>query len=92
MLNNNIGLIKITDNFSTIGCTVEIMQKEIQKLTEAIATINNHIDELYGTGSDLRPVTDATADIPNQKCDLEIFNQIVPSEEFLKLADNMFLN
>lgn len=92
MLNNKIGLIEITDDFSTISCNVTTMQEEIQKLTEAIATLNNRIDELYEAQSDLRSVADATTDIPNQKYDLEIFNRIVPSEEFLKLEGNMFLN
>lgn len=91
-MSNNIGLIKITDNFSTMSCNITTMQEEIQKLTEAIATLNNRIDELYGTRSDLRPVADATTDIPNQKYDLEIFNRIVPSEEFLKLEGNIFLD
>ena len=55
--------------------------------------------------SELRPVTDATTENPKQKSDLEIFNWIVPSEEFLILGGigwsddiididktNMFLN
>ena len=92
MSDNNIGLIKITDAFTTVSCNVTTIQEQIQKLTETIATINSRIDELSGAQSDLRPVAGATTDIPNQKYDLEIFNQIVPSEEFLKLADNMFLN
>lgn len=105
MSNTNIGLIRITNDFSTISCNVTTMQEEIQKLTEAIAVLNNRIDELYGTQNDLRPVADATIDIPNQKYDLEIFNQIVPNEDFLIFGDigwsldiinldktNMFLN
>ena len=104
-MSNNIGLIKITDNFSTMSCNVTTMQEEIQKLTEAIATLNSRIDELYETRNDLRPVADATTDTPKQKCDLEIFNQIVPNEDFLIFGDigwsldiinldktNMFLN
>jgi ABC-type transporter Mla subunit MlaD len=42
--------------------------------------------------SELRPATDAKTENPKQKSDLEIFNRIVPSEEFLKLEGNMFLN
>ena len=104
-MSNNIGLIRIADNFSTMSCNVTTMQEEIQKLTEAIATLNNRIDELQGTRSDLRPVADAITDIPNQKYDLEIFNQIIPNEDFLIFGDigwsldimdldktNMFLN
>ena len=55
--------------------------------------------------SELRPATDAKTENPKQKSDLEIFNWIVPSEEFLILGGigwseeiinidthNMFLN
>ena len=91
-MSNNIGLIRIADNFSTMSCNVTTMQEEIQKLTEAIATLNNRIDELYGTRSDLRSVLDANAEKPNQKDDLEIFNRIIPSEDFLKLEGNIFLD
>ena len=42
--------------------------------------------------SQLRPDTDAKTENPNQKSDLEIFDWIVPSDEFLKLESNMFLN
>ena len=42
--------------------------------------------------SDLRPATDAKTENPKQKSDLEIFSWIVPSEDFLKIEDNMFLN
>ena len=42
--------------------------------------------------NDLRSALDAKTENPNQKSDLEIFNRIVPSEEFLKLEGNIFLN
>ena len=42
--------------------------------------------------SDLRSAMDAKTENPNQKGDLENFSWIVPSEEFLKLEGNMFLN
>ena len=42
--------------------------------------------------SDLRSALDAKTENPKQKSDLEIFSWIVPSEEFLKLEGNMFLN
>ena len=41
---------------------------------------------------DLRSALNEKTENPNQKSDLEIFNRIVPSEEFLKLEGNMFLN
>ena len=42
--------------------------------------------------SDLRSAMDAKTENPNQKGDLENFSWIVPSDEFLKLEGNMFLN
>ena len=42
--------------------------------------------------NELRPATDAKTETPKQKSDLEIFSWIVPSDDFLKLEDNMFLN
>lgn len=42
--------------------------------------------------NELRPATDAKTENPNQKSDLEIFSWIVPSDEFLKMEGNMFLN
>jgi predicted nuclease with TOPRIM domain len=42
--------------------------------------------------SDLRSALDVKPENPNQKSDLEIFSWIVPSDEFLKLEGNMFLN
>ena len=41
---------------------------------------------------DLRSAMDAKTENPKQKNDLEIFSWIVPSDEFLKLEGNMFLN
>lgn len=40
---------------------------------------------------ELRSAPDAKTENPNQKSDLEILSAIVPSEDFLKLEDNMFL-
>lgn len=44
------------------------------------------------TLADLRSVLDAKTEKSNQKDDLEIFNRIVPSEDFLKLEGNIFLD
>lgn len=42
--------------------------------------------------SELRPATDAKTENPKQKSDLEIFSWIVPSEDFLKIEGNIFLD
>lgn len=42
--------------------------------------------------SDLRSALDAKTENPKQKSDLEIFNRIEPSDNFLKLEGNIFLD
>lgn len=42
--------------------------------------------------NELRSALDAKPENPKQKSDLEIFSWIVPSDEFLKMEGNMFLN
>lgn len=58
----------------------------------ADASLQCQIDVVNMKLDELRPDTDAKTENPNQKSDLEIFNWIIPSEEFLKLEGNMFLN
>ena len=42
--------------------------------------------------NELRPATDAKTETPKQKSDLEIFSWIVPSDNFLTLEGNIFLD
>ena len=58
----------------------------------ADASLQCQIDVVNMKLSELRPDTDAKTENPNQKSDLEIFDWIIPSEEFLKLEGNMFIN
>ena len=58
----------------------------------ADASLQCQIDVVNMKLDELRPDTDAKTENPNQKSDLEIFDWIIPSEEFLKLEGNMFLN
>ena len=58
----------------------------------ADASLQCQIDVVNTKLSELRPDTDAKTENPNQKSDLEIFDWIIPSEEFLKLEGNMFIN
>ena len=58
----------------------------------ADASLQCQIDVVNMKLDELRPDTGAKTENPNQKSDLEIFNWIIPSEEFLKLEGNMFLN
>ena len=72
------------------------LQNEIDQLTCTItsqeAQLNSRAAAHENSRYELRPDLDAKTEIPNQKSDLEIFNRIVPSEEFLKLEGNMFLD
>lgn len=88
-------LMYITDVVSTVGVTIDEATEAISKLTQLMRDMecaNARIDWLEDRISQLEPAPDAKTENPNQKSDLEIFNRIVPSEEFLKLEGNMFLN
>ena len=58
----------------------------------ADASLQCQIDVVNTKLNELRPDTNAKTENPNQKSDLEIFDWIIPSEEFLKLEGNMFIN
>lgn len=57
-----------------------------------LSEILARLDALEGTLADLRSALDAETENPNQKSDLEISNRIVPSDAFLKLEGNLFLD
>ena len=63
--------------------------RRINALEESVSTLCATTDYLL---NELRPDTAPTTENPNQKDDLEIFNRIVPSEDFLRLEGNMFIN
>ncbi len=88
-------LMYIADAVATIGITTNEATEAISKLAQLMKDMecaNARIDWLEDRISQLEPVPDTKTENPNQKSDLEIFNRIVPSEEFLKLEGNMFLN
>ena len=66
------------------------------EIDKKVKVLDDKVSELHATAMMeidlLRPATDAKTEDPKQKSDLEIFSWIVPSEEFLKLEGNMFLN
>ena len=88
-------LTYIADTVATIGITADEATEAISKLAQLMREMecaNARIDWLEDKISQLESAPDAKTENPNQKSDLEIFNRIVPSEEFLKLEDNMFLS
>jgi hypothetical protein len=88
-------LTYIADAVATIGITTDEATEAVSKLAQLMRDMecaNARIDWLEDRISQLESVPDAKTENPNQKSDLEIFNRIVPSEEFLKLEGNMFLN
>ena len=83
---------KVSEVMMSYGCSIDEMAQSIVKLTEQMKTlssVNARVDEVEKQVSKLRSALDDTPEIPNQKCDLEILNQIVPSEAFLKLENNI---
>ena len=97
-----INTIKLNDitcdlasSIRSIGVTVDQFSESMNQLAELMKSMecaNARIDWLEDKISQLEPAPDAKTENPNQKSDLEIFNRIVPSEEFLKLEGNMFLD
>lgn len=88
-------LTYIADAVATIGITTDEATEAMSKLAQLMRDMecaNARIDWLEDRISQLESVPDAKTENPNQKSDLEIFNRIVPSDEFLKLEGNMFLN
>ena len=88
-------LTYIADAVATIGVTTDEMTEAVSKLAQLMRDMecaNARIDWLEEKLSQLEPVPDAKTENPNQKSDLEIFDRIIPSEGFLKLEGNMFLN
>jgi hypothetical protein len=85
----------IADAVAAIGVTTDEATEAISKLAQLMKDMqcaNARIAWLEDRISQLGSVPDAKTENPNQKSDLEIFNRIVPSEEFLKLEGNMFLD
>lgn len=88
-------LTYIADAVATMGITTDEATEAMSKLAQLMRDMecaNARIDWLEDRLSQLESVPDAKTENPNQKSDLEIFNRIVPSDEFLKLEGNMFLN
>ena len=88
-------LTYIADAVATIGITTDEATEAMSKLAQLMKDMecaNARIDWLTEKLSQLEPVPDAKTENPNQKSDLEIFDRIIPSEGFLKLEGNMFLN
>ena len=86
-------LAAVKDSLNDLYCRVDYQDDEIDK---KVKVLDDKVSGLHATAMMeidlLRPATDAKTENPKQKSDLEIFSWIVPSEEFLKLEGNMFLN
>lgn len=74
----NLAIGKLGDMAALTSCSFNEMTERIVELEKAV--------------SHLRSVLDAETEKPNRKSDLEIFSRIVPSEDFLKLEGNIFLD
>lgn len=57
-------------------------------VNDEITTIKNRLDENERIINNLRPDLDVQTENPNQKTDLEIFDQIVWDKDFLDLCEN----
>lgn len=78
-----------SDEITAIKDSLADMRNDTES---ADASLQCQIDVVNMKLDELRPDTDAKTENPNQKSDLEIFDWIIPSKEFLKLEGNMFIN
>lgn len=71
----------LSSSFESLACRVNLLE---DNMSETLATLKELQDYI-------RSASVAKTEKPKQKDDLEIFDQIVWDEDFLKLTDNMFL-
>ena len=81
-------LISLAETVAQIGISSQDATTAMVNLSEVLMRLS----ALEETLADLRSALDANTEKPNQKDDLEIFNRIIPSEDFLKLESNIFLD
>ena len=91
---NTDELLALAHSVAYIGCSAEEAGEAFKQLANRMRQLsaNAPIDYMKNQTDELRSVPDAKTENPNQKSDLEILSAIVPSEEFLKLEGNMFLD
>ena len=78
----------LESNTCCITSTIDILEKRVDILEAEVNELLKYKELL----SQLRPILVEKTENPNQNDDLEIFSQIEPSEEFLNLENNIFLN
>ena len=74
---------------ASFGVSAKEAEKTLNRLSELMQYIDAHskINEHDKASSDIGSALDAKTENPNQKDDLEIFNQIVWDERILKMGD-----
>ncbi len=80
---------------ASFGVSAKEAEETLNTLSELMHYIGaqSKINEHNKTSSDLRPASNAKTEIPNQKSDLEIFNQIVWDERILNFnPDDSFVD
>lgn len=94
-------LISLAETVAQIGISAQEATTAMANLSKVLMRLEALEEEM----SDIRSALDEKTENPKQKDDLEILNQIIPSEDFLILGDvgwsadiinldktNMFLN
>lgn len=76
--------------FASFGVSAKEAEEALNRLSELIRYIDaqSKINEDNETSSNIGSALDAKTENPNQKDDLEIFNQIVWDERILNLGDS----
>ena len=90
------GTSSVSSIIDTIECSVSSLTQKIEHLTKQMDTLQTQMEEMEQYKellSMLRPALAHSPENPKSKPDLEIFNRIVPTYEFMIMSqNNIFLN
>lgn len=92
----SVGTSNVSSIIDTVEYSVSSLEQKIERLTKQMDTLQIQMEEMGQYKellSMLRPALAHSTENPKSKPDLEIFNQIIPTYEFIIMSqDNIFLN
>ena len=90
------GISTVSSIIDTVEYSISDLNQKIELLTKQMNTLQIQMEEMEQYKellSMLRPALAHSTENPKSKPDLEIFNQIIPTYEFIIMSqDNIFLN
>lgn len=92
----NTGISSVSSIIDGVEYSISDLNQKIELLTKQMNTLQIQMEEMEQYKellSMLRPALAHSTENPKSKPDLEIFNQIIPTYEFIIMSqDNIFLN